>query len=90
MSTAENAEPAPRQSILAKTADRVGAHRVSPENTRQSFMLLIALIATGLSGYFTVHLDGVSPTRILMTVLCAGWFSMVVHTARSAMSARRS
>lgn len=56
----------------------------NPEKVYRAAMLLIAMSATGLSGYFTVTLSGTSTPRILMAVLCAGWFAMFVNTVRDA------
>lgn len=60
----------------------------NPEKVYRAAMLLIAMSATGLSGYFTVTLSGTSTPRILMAVLCAGWIAMLANTFRSMAPSR--
>lgn len=86
MSTSHTDASTPRQSFLAKTTE--SAPKSSPESLRQSFMFLISLLASGLSGYFTATLPGASTPRIIMAGIFAGWLSLIVHTARSVSASR--
>lgn len=91
MSTAEETGGAPvRRSVLASIAGPPAARPSSPENMRQAFMLLAALGGAGISGYYTATLDGAGPARLILAGIFAAWLAMIVHTVRSATSARRS
>jgi hypothetical protein len=61
----------------------------SPERTRQSLMLLVALVGAGVSTYALAVMQGVGAARIAMAMVLAAWLAMVVHTFRTGDAASR-
>ena len=87
MTTADHTDPqpdsprdVPRQSILFKATGPV--RRSSPDAMRQSVMVLLALAALGISGYYAATLPGLSTPRLILAFLCAGWLSALVLALR--------
>lgn len=78
---------ASRRSVLSRLASPNG-ERSSPESIRQSFMVLLSMIATAVSGYYLVTTEGTPSARILLALIFAGWLALLIHTSRSAASAR--
>lgn len=89
----------PRASMLVKltdaTAERI--HQMSappsnrtssPEHTRQSLMMILAMAGTVIAGYMAVTMSGASIPRVLFAAIAAGWFAMMIHAGRGATPSR--
>lgn len=64
--------------------------RYSPEHTRLSLMLLVSMVAAGVSTYLLSTMEGTSTPRFVMACVVAGWLSMIVHLFRGISSTTRS